>query len=844
MNPLHPDPWLRLSTLFDTVVDLPAGQREAYIASACVGEADLEQRLRRMLAADAQAECDDFLGSPMLSANLHARNPGDTEYEPGSRRFGAYRLIRLIGAGGMGEVHLADRSDGQFEQRVALKLLPQPTPGLMHRFRQERQILARLEHPNIARLLDGGVGEANVPYFAMEYVEGVPIDEFVAKAHLAIPATLRLFLAVCDAVQYAHRNLVVHRDIKPSNIVVGADGAPKLLDFGIAKVLLETDAHATRTNVRAFTPDYAAPEQILGEAVTTATDVYALGIVLYELLTGARPYKFKRDVLPEQVILASTATAPSATLTDKSDNTRRRLLRGDLDTIVLRAIAKEPERRYPTVEAFANDIRRHLDGLPITARAESAWYRLRKFSQRNRTGVVAALVVAAALIGATGVSLRQARIATEQAMRAEQKSKTAEAVKDYLLSVFASANPYNTDGKVVTAKDLLEGGLDQVDKKLAGQPQVQAEIYAGFVETFMQLGNNVLGKRAGEMALQKYGQFLPSDAVEILKIETNLAQVDFYQTRFDGLVARFEGLLARAGTRAGGFASVRADVLTLLGMTQYRLGHYEESVRNSKAAIAELRSAHATDYDYEIGIVLYNLYLARMAEGRLDAAAALISEFVPQDRLLVGPQHPGLFTDVTAIARLLQDAGRLHEAHALLTAALAARRKQFPEKHILVINTRAYLADDDCELGDVAGIEAFDNLVEFVDKPSTEIGVTDLARIHFTHAQCLLHLDRIDEARRALAAARGSLLRVAEKDSPFALTIEAAQADADRRAGKVDAAVAALRPIVTRQRERDDRELPSSLLALARAEVNRGKWPTPSCCWTKRAGSSKARADR
>ena len=432
MNSSPADPWARLSALFDEAVDLPPDQREAFITSACAGETELGQRLRRMLAADAQAESDGFLGSPALSANLRAWDADSTEYEPGSRRFGAYRLIRLIGAGGMGEVHLAERSDGQFEQRVALKLLPRPTPGLIQRFRQERQILARLEHPNIARLLDGGVGEAHVPYFAMEYIEGVPIVEFGRQRELGVGAILRLFLLVCDAVQYAHRSLVVHRDIKPSNILVVADGTPKLLDFGIAKVLQETDgSDATRTNVRAFTPDYAAPEQIRGEAVTTATDVYALGIVLYELLTGTRPYKFRRDLLPEQAILASTAAVPSVALTaEKSAHgVRRRALRGDLDTIVLTAIAKEPERRYTTVEAFASDIRRHLDGLPITARAESTWYRARKFARRNRSGLAAALIVAAALVVATVVSVRQARIATEQAARAEQKSRTAEAVK-------------------------------------------------------------------------------------------------------------------------------------------------------------------------------------------------------------------------------------------------------------------------------------------------------------------------------------------------------------------------------------------------------------------------------
>jgi len=814
--------------LFDEAVELRPDQRETFIANACAGDTDLAQRLRRMLAADARAESDDFLGSPALSPNLRLWDAGGSDYEPGSRRFGAYRLIRLIGAGGMGEVHLAERGDGQFEQRVALKLLPQPTPGLIQRFRQERQILARLEHPHIARLLDGGVGEAQVPYFAMEYIEGVTIVAFGTQRELGVAGILRLFLLVCDAVQYAHRNLVVHRDIKPSNILVDADGAPKLLDFGIAKVLQETGrGDATHTHARAFTPDYAAPEQIRGEAVTTATDVYALGVVLYELLTGARPYKLRRDLPPEQAIHAAAAIAPSAALTaEKSAHgVRRRALLGDLDTVVLTAIAQAPERRYATVEAFANDIRRHLEGRPITARGESAWYRARKFARRNRTGVAAALIVAATLIGATLVSVRQARIATEQAARAEQKSQTAEAVKGYLLSVFASANPYNTDGKVVTARDLLEGGLEQVDKKLAGQPQVQAEIYAGFVDTFLQLNNNALGQRAGELALERYHQFLPADAAEILRLETDLAQADFYRTRFDGLVARFEDLIARTRNRGGEYAAVRADDLTLLSMTHFRMGNYEASVHTSEAALALLRESHAKPYDYDIGIVLYNLFLARLAEGRLTDAAALIGEFTTGDRKIIGPQHPGLITDVVAVGRLLQDAGRLHEAHELYTTALAARRKQFPEKHQFVYNTRGYLADNDCELGDATGSAAvFSELVAALDAPGSEVAANDFARIHFSRAHCLVSLGRFDDARRALDAAREQILRVMDKNNPYPLAMDAAAADVERAAGHADAALALLAPIVARQRERSDRELPASLLAVARADVALGKF--------------------
>jgi tetratricopeptide (TPR) repeat protein len=446
---------------------------------------------------------------------------------------------------------------------------------------------------------------------------------------------------------------------------------------------------------------------------------------------------------------------------------------------------------------------------------------------RNRAGVLAALIVVTALVAATAISARQARIATEQAGRAEEKSRTAEAVKDYLLSVFASANPYNPDGKVVTARDLLEGGLDQVDRKLAGQPQVQAELYAGFVETFLQLSNNVLGKRAGELALAKYRQFLPPDAVEILKVECNLAQADFYQTHFDGLVARFENLLARIGNRDGEFAAVRADVLTLLGMTHYRMGDFERAFQKSEAALAQLRKTKGKPYDYEIDILLYNLYLVRDAQGRIDEAATLIGEFTAQDRLLVGPQHPGLFTDVTSIARLMQEVGRLHDAHDLFAAAVSARRRQFPENHILAINTRAYLADDDCELGDSASESAFDELVALTAKPGIEIGATDLARILVTRAQCLLRRDRSDrfaDVRRSLEQARDLIIRVSAEDSPFALVIDATHADAERRSGNPDAALNSLAPIVARQRERADRELPASLLIAAHANAAVGRY--------------------
>jgi serine/threonine-protein kinase len=367
----------------------------------------------------------------------------------------------------MGEVWLAERSDGEFEQRAAVKQVAFPTPGLLQRFRRERQILARLEHPCIARLIDGGVGADGTPYLVMEYVEGMPITAHARERALGVPARLRLFLRVCEAVQFAHRNLVVHRDLKPSNILVDADGAPKLLDFGIAKVLDDTEAEApTQTAARLLTPDYAAPEQVSGAPVTTATDVYALGVVLYELLAGTRP---ARDASGEW-------KAPSVV----ADAGTRRALRGDLDGIVLTALAPEPERRYASVEALAADLSRHLDGRPVSAR-NGAGYRFAKFARRHRYVLGAALVAFAFCIGATLVSLHQASLAREQADRAD-------AARGFLAGVFEQADPDENEGHPFTAQQLLEKGESRLAAE-AANPSIAADMTGLIGSLYWNVGN-------------------------------------------------------------------------------------------------------------------------------------------------------------------------------------------------------------------------------------------------------------------------------------------------------------------------------------------------------------------
>jgi serine/threonine protein kinase len=432
----------RLTALFDELVEVDPATRRARLKALAESEADLARELEALLLADARAE-GILERSPTTMAREVATGYESGEYETpvvalpkteAGMRLGPWRLLEPIGEGGMGEVWKAERADDSFDQFVAVKILRQGvvSAGMHRRFLVERQILARLHHPAIARLLDGGVAPDGRPYFVMELVQGLPLHEHARSKKLGIDDRLRLFTTGCEAVEAAHRQLVVHRDLKPSNILVSEAGEVKLLDFGIAKVLepdLFTEAEgATRLDGRALTPEYAAPEQILGEPVTTATDVYGLGLVLYELLVGKRP--FRRDGSLGEMVEALDSEEPdrpstvvvhgeSSEVVAPTERKRwARRLRGDLDTIVLRALAREPERRYPSVAALRDDVRRFLAGRPIRARIDGMLYRSFKFVARHRWAALASGGATVVLVSSVFVALRQG---------AENRAKIAQA---------------------------------------------------------------------------------------------------------------------------------------------------------------------------------------------------------------------------------------------------------------------------------------------------------------------------------------------------------------------------------------------------------------------------------
>jgi serine/threonine-protein kinase len=864
---MRPELWQRVSELFDQVLDVDHAQRDAWIAEHCGGDAEIEQALRRMLSADTAAASGDFLGQPISSTDpdfIASIERGENS------RFGPYRLLRLLGQGGMGEVHLAERDDGVFEQRVALKLVPHPTPGLIQRFKQERQILARMAHPNIARLYDGGIGEHGVPYFAMEYVEGSPISRYVDEHQLDVTATLRLFLLVCDAVQYAHRNLVVHRDLKPSNIFVAGDGAPKLLDFGVAKVLSTTDVDPAHTATRVFTPDYAAPEQILGQPVTTATDVYSLGVVLYELLTGAKPYSFNRTSAPGDLTEQMDATAPSLSRRAPMDAHRRRQLRGDLDRIVLTMLAREPERRYGTVEALSNDIRRFLDGRPIAARGDSPAYRLRKFVRRNRLAIAATVIVALSLITATAISLRQAHRASLQAERAET-------VKNFLVSVFNAVDPDENKGDTISARNLLDNGAARVERELASQPTLQAELTDLFGNLYSAVGDTqraepllkravALSEKVGDdetlyprslidlaQAERKRGDYAhalehqraaleQASAAGLEKIAVDARREIAETLQASGDFAKAEEALRAAlkhdqDTFGAESAEVGTDMHDLALLFD-EVSRYDESEAAYRTSLSIARKLHGETHT-AVASLLNDYGLMMHDKGDLTAAERLEREALTIHTQLEGPDHPQTLETENNLATILDDEGKYDETLKTYRHLLDARQRLFGPAHPEVAVALNNLARTEHAHADYAAAEqhlreavAIWSASKGADHPDTARGLRNLAAVlraneHFAEAeqtaQRALAIDRLHypEASEQIAASLNSLGRTQMLQGKYAdalVSFRTALADLHAcNSDEHDHAVLSLQGIGETQLSQND---PASALAtLIKAEV-------------------------
>jgi serine/threonine-protein kinase len=673
--------WAEVERVLDSVLELEADERRDFLEHSVLApaaRAEVERLLREC------ARPPGFLDGRGLELAAPLFLGGADGSLSSGARIGPYRIMAEVGHGGMGTVYLAER-DEPYRQRVALKLVRGAfavDDHLVRRFAEERQILATLRHANIGQLLDGGITPEGMPWLAMEYVEGDPIDRYCAVRRLGIDGRLQLFLAVCDAVQYAHQQLVVHRDLKPANILVTTEGRVKLLDFGIAKVLDAgpaesrgagmTEVGFTRTGVRVLTPEYASPEQLRGDAVTVRSDVYSLGVLLYELLAGRRPYRLtdRSPLAVERAVLEDEVERPSAVV---GDPRLRRRLRGDLDTIALMALRKEAARRYQSADRLAADLRRHLEGLPVTARPDTWGYRAGKFARRHRLRLAAGAVTFLSLAGGLAGTAWQARVAASEAAKQRE-------VKEFLIDLFRVSDPEQSRGREITARQLLELGARRADSALAMAPELQADLL------------HVLAVIHGELGLYGRADTLLDRAVRLTRAVQGEQSADLAARLTDwGRVLNQQASYGRADSVLRVALALRRRIFgpddTTVAATLRALGAVQATLADNGAAEVSAREALAIDRrrrgDLHVTVAqdLEALGTALYQEGKLPAADSAFRASLAINRRLLDPSHPSLLTSLHHLALTTGDLGNYAEAERLEREVLEKRGRMYPEGH-------------------------------------------------------------------------------------------------------------------------------------------------------------------
>ena len=692
-----------IESIFEDAIELAPADRGPWLAGRCGTDRRLRAEVDALIAAHDRA-------AGVLEKNIAGAVGGAVR----GRRIGAYRVRREIGRGGMGVVYLAERSDGQYQQRVAVKLLRASPDAeeLRRRFLAERQILASLKHRGIAQLLDGGVTDGQLPFLVMEYVDGVPITTYCDRASLGIDARVRLFREVCSAVHYAHQNLIIHRDIKPGNILVTPDGGVKLLDFGIAKLLNPAlgpiDQPLTRTELRAMTPEYASPEQVRGEVVTTASDVYALGVVLYELLSGRRPYTLTSgspqelmDVIcsrqperPSAVVSRATenGTADAANTVESVARARgvspdrlRYLLSGDLDAIVMMALRKEATHRYGSADLLWEDLQRYLDGLPVHAHRGSRAYRARKFFGRHRVESAAAGLVAMSLAVGAAIAVRQSTVAARERDRAEraladaeQTLRQSESVTGFLVGLFDATMPA-PGGGAVTAEELLRRGTGQLET-LRGQPLVQARMLEAMARVHVAMGRYPEARAALERSLALRVKRLGPTHAEVAGTLYYLGDV----RRRMGDHASADSLTRRAlAIRTSVFGPrhpATADVLAQLSIIAVYMNDMPRAEETARAALEIRREAlEPGDPVISATLDLHATQLARL--GRTAEAEAELREAIALHQTAGGQESDGALRQLRLAQILMEARGDTAQAEPLIRSALAATRAALGDDH-------------------------------------------------------------------------------------------------------------------------------------------------------------------
>jgi tetratricopeptide (TPR) repeat protein len=740
--------WRQVFEVLDEALELEPDERVAHVERACAADHNLGAAAAAVLA---DAEAATFLESPAaeFAAPFLAAFPLDTDRATDGAQIGSYRILREIGRGGMGTVYLAERADNQYQKRVAVKLLPAwsaRNERLVRRFLDERQILAALDHPDIARLFDGGVTTDGLPWFAMEYVDGAPIDQYCKARELTIESRLELFCRVCAAVQYAHRNLVVHRDLKPANILVTADGGVKLLDFGIAKLLggdsIDGAAALTSTGERIMTPLYASPEQIRGDPISTVSDVYALGVLLNELLTGRYPYRLTTREPHEvaRAILEQEPERPSVAAPPKL----ARQLRGDLDTIVLKAMEKDPAGRYGTAEQMEADVQRHLAGLPLTARPENRLSRARKFVRRHRIGVTTAAGVALLLVVFGVVSTVQAIRIRGQAARITTERDRAEKVSGFLAGLFRTSNPYTGARGGLTAREILDSGAVRIDRELAGQPDARAQMLFEMGRAYFGLGVRDRARRFVETSLAIRRRASPEAKIEIAKTLDFLGGVLREQGELDAAEQAYRDALRLRVELLGPKHSEVARTLNGLASVLRAEGRFRDADSVSREAVA-IDEAGPSRNPVEIAESLDGLAQAVEERGDFSAAAGLFRRVLTFRQQALGETHPEVARSIVRLAGAVGRTEQKAQADSLFRRGLEIERRTLGNDHPDV-------AADETEHARLLHSRGGDGEAESLYRHALTIARSKLAPVHPLTATVLsgigeMELDRGSPAR-------------------------------------------------------------------------------------------------
>ena len=679
--------WQQLRGIFDQLVELPQPDQAEQLTRLAAGDESLRDEIAALLAAERTAG-DRFDQPPVLPDDFMDDLPEDAME---GTRIGAYRVTREIGRGGMGAVYEAFRDDAAFTKRVAIKMVPsgRVTDLVLRRFHHERQILAQLEHKNIAALLDGGVTDGGRSYFAMEYVEGERIDRYCDRARLGIRDRVQLLRQVCAAVQYAHQHLVVHRDLKPSNVLVGPDGTVKLLDFGIAKLLEpgENDEQLTETGMLPMTTSYASPEQLRGGPVGTATDIYSLGVLMYELLAGRPPFLFANLPILEirRRMLEETPLAPSLLATADSSTTGRvsRAMASELDHIVLMALRKEPERRYASADELSEDLLRFLSGLPIRARPDSFGYRARKFAVRNRVAVAAIGIVFVTLVAGLVVTLWQFR--TSQHERAKTDVVTRFLQDVLLTSARNASGAGKTDGQQQALSDALGGASQRLaSAEIASSPEVQATLEQIIGANYVSLGQYDEGEKHLRAALAIQTRLFGDDNLESLKTLLSLANLAFTKADYENAERFFRRRLTalRHEQRAGRISA--ATLMLALGdfaLIRRARGDSEEAEAILREAMALGPQLPARDEE-TIGQTETLLVLALLDHGKFAEAEDYGRRLVTRFRQSPKSETPEMCSGLTILGSVMMEEGKLAEAEVNLKEAETLYRRLYDSNFV------------------------------------------------------------------------------------------------------------------------------------------------------------------